>query len=166
MPLRAWIDSRSILKESGLVLAGLNLAMAFACVVTFFGVLAGTLALSLWLRSFTGNPDLFVPFPAYVLLLLYVVAFLAMWIRFARGLLPSTRSRAVRTGLVGATPLFGVALLGYVSVVGTLILGDFGPNSMLEATVFIYAALSTLVLLAGLCCIATVAWFGPHPHST
>jgi hypothetical protein len=114
MQLPAWIQLTSVFRENGLVLGICNLALAFICAITFFGVLAATLVLSVWLQSYTGNPRVFVPFPGYVLLLLYVVAFILIWTRFARGLQPRSRSRAIRTGLYGATPLFGLSLLGYL----------------------------------------------------
>lgn len=164
MQLRAWIQSTRTKREKGLVLGMLNLALAFVCATTFFGVLAATVLGSAWLQSYTGNPRLSVPFPWYVLLPLFVIAFLVMWIRFARGLQPEPRPRLARTALLGAAPLFGLSLLGYMSVAWTLATGDFGPNSMLEAAVFIYGVLSTLILLAGVTCTMVVTWLSPRPY--
>lgn len=163
MQLPAWAQP-STLRENGLLLGVLNLALAFACAFAFFGVLAATFVASAWLQSYTGNPRALMPFPVPVLFLLYVIAFVLMWVRFARGLEPRSSSRAIRAGLFGATPLFGLALLGYLSVAWTLATGDFGPNSMLEATVAIYSILSTLILLAGVTCMTVVALFTPRPH--
>ncbi len=164
MQLPAWIQPKSILKEDGLVLVMLNFALAFLCAIAFFGVLAATVFLSVWFQSYTGNPRVSVPFPWYVLLLLYVIAFVLIWMRFARRLQPRSRSRAIRTGLYGATPLFGLSLLGYLSVAWTLATGDFGPDSMLEATVFVSGVLSTLILLAGVSCTAIVTLFTPQSY--
>jgi MFS family permease len=164
MQLPAWIQPTRILRERGLVLGVLNLSLAVLCGITFVGVLAATLILSVWLQSYTGNPRLSVPFPWYALLPLFVVAFLVMWIRFARGLQPEPRSRLVRTGLLGAAPLFGLSLIGYMAVAWTSATGDFGPNSMLEAAVFIYGVLSTLILFAGVTCALIVTWFSPQQH--
>lgn len=155
-----WSDPR----KDAMVLGALNVGMALVCGITFFGVLAITGFLSWWLRSSTGNPAAYVPFPYPVLLLLYVVALLVVWTRFAKGLQPRPRSRAIQTGLLGATPLFGLSLLGYLVVAWILATGDLGPDSMLVATVWIYGILSTLVLFAGLVCTAIIAFFSPRQH--
>ncbi len=162
MQLLRWLQARNHSRGKGLVLGMLNLGMAFACAITFFGVLGATLALSQWLWSYTGNPRAMVPFPLPVLFLLYVVAFVLMWTRFARGLQPRSKSQAIRTGLLGATPLFGLSLLGYSSVAWTAATGDFGPDSMLAATVWVYGILSTLILLAGVACTIITALFSPR----
>ncbi len=72
--------------------------------------------------------------------------------------------QAVQTGLLGAAPLFGLSLLGYLGVYWILATGGFGSGSMLVATVWIYGILSTLILLAGLVCTAIVAFCSPRPH--
>ena len=142
----------------------LNLGMALACGITFFGVLKITMFLS-WLRYSTGNPSTPVPFPVPLLLLLYVVAFVAMWTRFAKGLQPRPRSRAIQTGLLGATPLLGLSSLGYLVVAWVIATGDFASGSMLLATVWIYGIFSTLILFAGFVCTAIVAFFSPQQHT-
>jgi hypothetical protein len=162
MQLPAWVQLRSALRENGLLLAMLNLALAFVCAITFFGVLAITGFLSGGVKSSTATT---VRFPLPELFLLYVVAFVVMWTLFAKGLQPRPRYRAIRTGLLGATPLFGLGLLGYLGVAWIVATGDFVSNSMLDVTVFIYGILSSLILLAGVACMAVIAWFSPRPHS-
>lgn len=99
---RQWSDPR----KDALILGVLNFSMASLCGITFFGVLAITVFLSGRIRSSTGNPAASVPFPVPVLFLLYVIAFVVMWTLFAKRLEPRPRSRAIQTGLLGATPLF------------------------------------------------------------
>lgn len=43
--------------------------------------------------------------------------------------------------------------------------GDFDADPMLEAGVWIYGILSTLILFAGLVCTATVAFLTPKQYS-
>lgn len=160
-----WGSFKSALREKGVLLAAVNLALACICAMTLLGFLAATFVLAGWLQSSTGNPRVLVPFPAPVLFLLYVIAFVLTWTRFARGLQPGPTSYAIRTGLVGASPLLGLSLLGYLSVVWVLATGDFGPDSMLEATVFVYGILSTLILFAGVACMAFITLLSPRPHA-
>ncbi len=165
MPFPNLLQMKSISKKNGLVLGMLNLALAFACAVTFFGILEGTVVLSQWLRSYTGDPRVDVPFPVFVLLPLYAITFLAVWAVFAMRLQPRPWSDALRTGLSGAAPLFGLALLGYLGVAALIVTGDFSTDSMLEAAVWAYGLLSTLILGAGIACTAIVALFSPRPYS-
>lgn len=166
MQFPSWLQVTSVLKNSGLVLGMLNLALAVLCAITFFGTLAVTLGMSEWLRSLTGNLWISVPFPAPVLLLIYVVVFLLAWALFARRLPPRPWSGAIQTGLVGAIPLFGLSILGYLGVAALLATGDFNADPMLEASVWVYGILSTLILFAGITCTATIALFSPRLHSS
>ncbi len=165
MQLLRWLQQWSAPRRDAIVLWVLNLGMALACGITFFGALAITPFLSGWLQFLTGNPRALVPVPVPLLFLLYVVAFVAVWTYFARSLRPRPWSRAIQTGLLGAMPLLGLSLLGYVSVAWTIATGDFGPNSMMVATVWVYGILSTLILFAGLTCTAIVAFFSPRQYA-
>ncbi len=164
MSLPSWIQPGNDSIRNGLILGILNLGLAFACAITFFGVLAAVMVLSGWLRSYNGDPRMMVPFPVPVLFLLYAAALVLVWTRFARGLQPRPRSRAIRTGLLGATPLFALALLGYLDVAWINATGDFASDSMLEAAVWISGILATLILLAGVACAAIVSLFTPRPR--
>lgn len=165
MQLLRDFQRRSDPRIDALILGLLNFTMALLCGIIFFGVLGVTVLLSGWLRASTGDPAASVPFPFPVLVLLYVVAFVIMWVRFAKGLQPRPKSQAIQTGLLGAAPLLGLSLLGYLGVAWTIATGDFGIDSMLEATVWIYGILSTLILSAGLACAVIVAYFTPQRHS-
>ncbi len=164
MQLSTLLHAKTLLRENGLVLGMLNVALAFACAITFFGVLAAVSVFSAWLQLYTGNPRAFVSFPVPALFIVYIAAFPVMWAYFAKRMQPGPTSRAVWTGLAGAAPLFGIALLGYSAVALMLAMGDLAPDSMLEASVWIHGILSTLILCAGVACAAMVAVFSPRSY--
>lgn len=143
---------------NGLRLAALNTALASFCITSFLGTLGAVAVLSTTLMSTTGNPRALVPFPFPFLLVLYVAIFMIAWTLFARRLPGSARRHVSQTALIGATPLFGLSLLGYAGVAWMLAFGDFNANSMLDASVWIYGLISTLILLAGASCLAIVAF--------
>lgn len=165
MQLPTLLQAKALLSQNGLVLAMLNVALAFACAITFLGVLAAISVFSVWLQSYTGNPRAFASFPVPALFPLYIAAFLVMWAFFAKRMQPRPTSRAAQTGLVGAAPLLVLALLGYSGIAWLLATGDFGPDSMLAASVFAYGLFATLSLLAGITCTVTIALFSPRLQS-
>lgn len=160
MLLQRWFTLGENPWSNGLRLAALNSLLAVFCIGSFLGTLGTVALLSTWLMSATGNPRSFIPFPYPLLLLLYVVIFITAWVLFAKRLPKSTRRQIFQTALIGATPLFGLSLLGYASVAWTLAFGDFNANQMLEVSVWIYGMISTLILLAGLSCVALITLIG------
>lgn len=144
---------------NGLRLALLNAVLAGFCVASFLGTLVAVVWLSRWRLARSGDPSTSVPFPYPLLLLLYVLMFLGAWWWYGRRL-PGSRRARLQAALVGALPLVGLSLLGYVGVGRMLLLGDFTAASMLGASVFIYAAIATLILLAGFTCVGLILWAG------
>lgn len=144
--------------RNGFRLAALNGVIAVFCVLSFMGSLFLLAVLSLWLMSKIGDPPTLIPFPIPLLFLLYVIIFIAAWTWFA-GRLPGGRpAQTLKTSIIGATPLFGLSLLGYTDVIWTLIFGDFEVNVMLDAGVAIYTIISTLILLAAVSCVFWVSF--------
>lgn len=148
-------------KANGLRLALLNGLIATFCVVSFFGVL---LIISLFNQRIyvtDGSASAEIPFPYPLLMLLYVVMFLITWIWFGRGLPSSHRDKMI-TALIGTSPLFGLSLLGYVSVIGVIIFNKLNPGMIPIASVFVFGFISTLILFAGLTCLGLIVGQGNH----
>ncbi|TAK32805.1 MAG: hypothetical protein EPO21_14510 [Chloroflexota bacterium] len=139
--------------RDGIRLAVLNGVLSLICIASFLGILALVVAISAWRMNATGDPRSGIPFPVPLLFALYAVAFIVGWVRFGRSM-AGTRQQVLRSALLGAAPLFGLSLLGYASVVWMLVFGDFTANQMLNASVWVYGMISTLILLAGASCVA------------
>lgn len=136
--------------QNGLRLAALNFALAIVCIFIFVGTL-GTLSLiSSLFQTYV------LPFPFLVLLILFTIIFLATWVGFAKRLRLTQNNKHFQTSFIGAIPLLGLSLLGYINVILTLVFGDFNANQMLEASVWIYGVISTLILMSGLSCIVLI----------
>lgn len=150
--------------RDGFRLAALNGVLAVLCVFSFTGTLFLTAALSMWLMSLTGNPLFLIPFPFPLFLFLYAVMFIIAWTWFAGRLPDNRQAQTLKTSFIGATPLFGLSLLGYASVIWTLIFGDFEANQMLDVSVWIYGMISTLILLAAVSCVIWISFIAPKKH--
>lgn len=85
--------------------------------------------------------------------------FLFAWLWCGRRL-PGSRRARLQAALIGALPPFGLSLLGYIGVGGMFLLGDFAAKSMLDASVFIYGAIATVILLAGLTSVGLILFAG------
>lgn len=154
--LNPWIN--------GIRLAVLNGILAASCVIGFLGSLYAVILLAEWARGITRDPAFLIPFPFPLLLLLYGLMFVVAWFLFARRLPVRARRHGFQTAVVGAIPLFGLALLGYANVAWMIAFGDFNANSMLGASVWVYGIISTLVSLAGVTCVAFItALVRPQP---
>lgn len=150
---------------NGLRLALLNAVLASFCIISFLGTLSAVVMLSRWRFANSGNPSTSVPFPYPLLLLLYMLIFLFAWLWCGRRL-PGSRQARLQAALIGALPLFVLSLLGYVGVGGMLLSTDFAANNMWDASVFIYGAIATLILLAGLTCVGLIFFSGEGRNET
>lgn len=148
--------------RNGFRLAVWNTVLSVLCVSIFSGILGLILLISWIMRSMTGNPALAFPFPFPWLLLLFAGLMVTAWITFGRCLEVRSTRQAFLTGLVGATPLYGLSGLGYLWVIWMSLFGDFGANQMLGASIFVYGLISTLILLAGLTCTVVVVTSAKH----
>ncbi len=144
---------------NGLRLALLNAGLAIFCIVSFLGTLFVVTSLSRRRFAGSGDPSTSVPFPYPVLLLAYGLMFLLAWAWCGRRL-PGSRPARLQAALIGALPLLGLSLLGYLGVGAMLVWGDFAGQGMLEAGVFIYGAIATLILLAGLTSVGLIFFSG------
>jgi hypothetical protein len=146
-------------KANGLRLALLNTLLAAFCIVSFLGVLTVITAINQNIYANGGAPADAIPFPFPLLLLLYAALFPVVWMWFGGRLPGSQRERSV-TAWLGAVPLFGLSFLGYISMVGAIIVNQVNPQTIPIATVFVSGGMATLILLAGIVCVGIILWRG------
>lgn len=132
-------------RKAALRLAILNSLLIGFCLLTFWGTLSAAVQ---WNMPF---------FPLPLLFLLYVVVFSVAWARFGLRLPGNVRGETRCVALLGAVPLFGLSLLGYAVAVWTFLFGDFAAGQMLNARIWVFGMLATLVLLAGAACVIVVS---------
>jgi hypothetical protein len=140
--------------SSGLRILAANFVVAVLCVTSFFGVLAAVT----WMNErahASGVPAARdIPFPFLSLLACYAVIYFVLWVSIARRLPTSGRPRLL-TAFIGASPLFGLSLLGYLTAAGEFVLDMLYNDCRVEA-VYGFGFLATVVLLAGLASVAFV----------
>lgn len=156
MLLRKWIISGETPLINGIRLAAINAFLSILFIVTFIGVIEIELLLSKWMSMVSGDPRFYLPFPFPWLLSLYAVILFIVWMIFARQLKIHARRQLFPIALIGSTPFFVLGLLGYTNVGWMLAFGDFNANQMLEASVWVYGMISTLIFLAGITCVLLV----------
>ncbi len=140
---------------NGLRLALLNAVLAAFSVLSFLGVLS----IISWINQLQyargAGPSSELPFPYPVLMLLYAILFIIAWIWFGRRLTGTRRERIIAT-LVGSVPLFGLSILGYVSVIAAFVLNGINSDPMSGAGTFVFGGISTLILFAGIACAGLI----------
>lgn len=142
---------------NGLRLTLLNGGLSLFSAVSFLGILMGVSAFNQYQYSRGQNASSEVPFPFAVLLLIDAVLFVATWIWFGRRLPQAGRARWVAT-LVGAGPLFLFSAMAYLGAIVAMIWGFFDPEQVPVASVFVLGGIATLILLAGIICVALTFW--------
>lgn len=140
---------------NGLRLALLNVTLAAFSVGSFMGVLLIISWLDRLARDHYGTWS-GLPFPYPVLLLLYSIMFTLAWFWFGRRLSKVRRDRTITT-LVGAGPLFGLSLFGYMGVIGALVYDEFNPDIIPTGSFFVFGGIATLILFAGIACVGLIS---------
>jgi hypothetical protein len=141
---------------NGLRLLLLNAALAGFSGGSFMGVLF----LVSWINHLRlargGSASDELPFPYLVLMGLYTILFVFAWIWFGRRLPYSWRARII-TAVVGAAPLFGLSVVGYVGVIGAVIFEGVHPGTIPVASFYVFGGISTLILLTGMTCVGLIS---------
>lgn len=122
----------------------MNVLLAVFCSGTF----VGGIQLVAWVnhrRLAMDHAASEMPFPYPVLLILYAILFIAASRWFAKRLAPlPSRGKLIAAG-IGISPIFGLALLGYVTVAAMIFIGG---NNLPPGAPWVCGAASTLILFA------------------
>ena len=141
--------------SKGARLALLNAALAAFSIASFLGVLNVITSINQQRLSNGGAlPELSFPYP--VLMLFYVVMFLTAWVWVGRRFY-GTRREKIIAALVGASPLFGLSLLGYAVVIGAVAFNAVAPEIIPAGSFYVFGGISTLILFAGITCAGLIS---------
>jgi hypothetical protein len=134
-------------------LAALNTVLTVVCVIGFFGIQRITAAIV--------GPNIGLTLLSCLLLPVFACLFVVAWVLYGQRLgraLTGWRD-VLPVAVVGAAPLFGLALIGYAAV-GYILLQEMravpDPAGMRGTSLMIYGVFATLVLLAALACTAVI----------
>ena len=134
--------------------------------ISFLGILMGVSAFNQYRHARGQSPASEIPFPFAVLLLIDMVLFSTSWVWFGRRLPHAGRARWVAS-LVGAGSLFVVSAIVYLGAIAAMIWGAFDPERVPVASVFVLGGIATLILLAGIACVALTYWsHRPTPRAS
>jgi hypothetical protein len=151
---------------NGLRLTLLNAVLALFSMISFLGILMGVSAFNQYQQALGQSPSSEIPFPFAVLLLIDTVLLLTAWVWFGRRLPIAGRARWVAS-LVGAGSLFVVSAMVYLGAIIAMIWGAFDPERVPVASVVVLGGIATLILLAGIACVALTYWsHRPTPRAS